>query len=68
MEGYNRDDCFSTLHLRDWLEEIRSGLIDDGQDIQRPEPSDSLASESLTEWQEMIAEKWLAHCRGFAGE
>ena len=31
VEAYNRDDCFSTLHLRDWLEEIRSALIDDGK-------------------------------------
>ena len=56
VEGYNRDDCFSTLHLRDWLEEIRSALIDDGKEIQRPEPSNAQASEPLTEWQEMIAE------------
>ena len=56
VEGYNRDDCFSTLHLRDWLEEIRSALIDDGKEIQRPEHSDAQASEPLTEWQEMIAE------------
>ena len=56
VEAYNRDDCFSTLHLRDWLEEIRSALIDDGKEIQRPDPSDAQASESLTERQEMIAE------------
>ena len=56
VEGYNRDDGFSTLHLRDWLERIRSALIDDGKEIQRPEPSNAQASESLTERQEMIAE------------
>ena len=56
VEGYNRDDCFSTLHLRDWLEEIRFALVDDGKEILRPDSSDALASESLTEWQEMIAE------------
>ena len=56
VEGYNRDDCFSTLHLRDWLEEIRSALVDDGKEILRPDPSDPQASESLTERQEMIAE------------
>ena len=56
VEGYNRDDCFSTLHLRDWLEHIRSALIDDGKEIQRPDPSNAQASESLTERQEMIAE------------
>ena len=56
VEAYNRDDCFSTRHLRDWLEEIRSALIDDGKAIRRPDPSDAQASESLTERQEMIAE------------
>ena len=24
VEGYNRDDCVSTLHLRNWLEQQRS--------------------------------------------
>lgn len=56
VEGYNRDDCFSTLHLRDWLEEIRSALVVEGKNIERPVPSDAQASDSLTEWQEMIAE------------
>ena len=56
VEAYNRDDCFSTLHLRNWLEEIRTALIDEGKVIPRPEPSDQYASESVTEWQEMIAE------------
>ena len=56
VEAYNRDDCFSTFHLRNWLEDIRSALIDEGKVIRRPEPSDQHASESLTEWQEMIAE------------
>lgn len=26
IEGYNRDDCFSTLRLREWLEECRREL------------------------------------------
>ena len=56
VEAYNRDDCFSTLHLRNWLEEIRTALIDGGKVIRRPEPADRDASESVTEWQEMIAE------------
>ena len=56
VEGYNRDDCFSTLHLRDWLEEIRSALVAEGKNIERPVPSDAQASDSLTERQEMIAE------------
>ena len=38
VEGYNRDDCASTYHLRSWLEGIRRDLIDGGAVIDRPEP------------------------------
>ena len=54
VEGYNRDDCASTLHLRDWLEGIRQHLIDGGAVIERPQPEDGQAAEELTERQEMI--------------
>ncbi len=54
VEGYNRDDCASTLRLRDWLEEVRRGLVEGGTDIERPLPADGDASEQLTEWQQMI--------------
>jgi len=33
---YNRDDCVSTLALRDWLEELRSQQIEKGIDLPRP--------------------------------
>ena len=37
IEGYNRDDCLSTLHLRDWLEEQRAALAKElGEDLPRP--------------------------------
>jgi predicted RecB family nuclease len=36
VEGYNRDDCVSTLRLRDWLEQVRRTAIDNGADIARP--------------------------------
>jgi predicted RecB family nuclease len=37
VAGYNEDDCRSTLHLRDWLEERRVDLADRfGHDIPRP--------------------------------
>jgi uncharacterized protein len=36
VEGYNRDDCLSTLRLRDWLERLRSDAIAQGADIPRP--------------------------------
>ena len=41
--GYNRDDCLSTLHLRDWLEDQRAELERDLGDLPRPtvsEPED----------------------------
>ena len=36
IEGYNRDDCVSTLRLRDWLEEQRSALAVELGDLPRP--------------------------------
>ena len=37
IEGYNRDDCLSTLHLRDWLEGQRVALAEQlGADLPRP--------------------------------
>jgi uncharacterized protein len=42
VEAYNREDCISTLRLRDWLETIRHGLVAGGKEIKRPpiEPGD----------------------------
>lgn len=54
IEGYNRDDCLSTLQLRDWLESLRPELASRiGQDVPRlsapsAEPTEEL-SERLTE-------------------
>jgi len=36
VRGYNRDDCVSTLALRDWLETLRAAAIAAGQAIPRP--------------------------------
>jgi uncharacterized protein len=36
VESYNREDCVSTFHLRDWLEGIRKALIESGKLIPRP--------------------------------
>ncbi len=36
VEGYNRDDCVSTLRLRDWLETIRGSAVESGVSIPRP--------------------------------
>ena len=54
VEGYNRDDCVSTLRLRDWLEGIRRDLVDDGAVIERPQFDDGQAEEELSERQEMV--------------
>jgi uncharacterized protein len=42
VEGYNREDCLSTLRLREWLEDIRRDLVVNGKEIKRPplEPGD----------------------------
>ena len=47
LEGYNRDDCFATACLRDWLEGIRKGLIEEGHEIERPEEKSGDPSENL---------------------
>ena len=56
VESYNRDDCVSTYHLREWLEGIRTDLIDAGAEMDRPQPGDGEASEALTERQLMTRE------------
>ena len=55
VERYNRDDCVSTLRLRDWLEQLRESLVASGEDIQRPElASDGAPKESLDERQQRL--------------
>ncbi|MCK4570393.1 TM0106 family RecB-like putative nuclease [Candidatus Bipolaricaulota bacterium] len=49
VEGYNRDDCLSTLKLRDWLEGLRAEVVKAGHTIPRPEHSDGMPSEALDE-------------------
>ncbi len=40
VEGYNKDDCISTLRLRDWLETLRAQLQASGTLVPRPEPKE----------------------------
>ena len=49
VEAYNREDCVSALHLRDWLEELRRSLIDNGHVIARPPIQPGNASEAVDE-------------------
>ena len=54
VANYNKDDCLSTLGLRDWLEERRAWLIENGIDVPRPEAPSGEPSEMLSAWQEKI--------------
>lgn len=49
VESYNRDDCLSTLGLRDWLEARRAEEIAAGSTIERPPLEDGEASEKAEE-------------------
>src|SRR4029077_16528061 len=50
IEAYNRDDCFSTLRLRDWLEEQRDKLeTNKVQALPRPTPISGQPSENLAD-------------------
>jgi AAA domain/RNase_H superfamily len=49
VEGYNRDDCFSALRLRDWLEDRREELeAKNGRAMPRPAVQSGEASEKLS--------------------
>jgi len=54
VEQYNKEDCISTRSLRDWLEKLRSDVIQSGQEIPRPATQTGEASEALTERQLII--------------
>jgi uncharacterized protein len=48
IEGYNRDDCLSTLKLRDWLEDRRRELeLKTGGPLPRPPLESGAPSENL---------------------
>ena len=49
IKGYNRDDCLSTLHLRDWLEEQRAELEREFGDLPRPTVSEPEEREDSVE-------------------
>ena len=49
VEAYNREDCLSTLRLRDWLETIRDTLVAGGKDIARPPLTSGEPNEAVDE-------------------
>jgi uncharacterized protein len=55
MEGYNSEDCFSTAALRDWLEEERRKLVEEGTEVPRFIDREEGASEELDERQKRVA-------------
>jgi predicted RecB family nuclease len=55
LEGYNSEDCYSTVALREWLEGERQKLVDAGQVIPRPDLGDGAPSEELDERQKKVA-------------
>ena len=54
VEGYNRDDCVSTLRLRDWLEQLRGDLVRSGEELARPTIGDDAPSEEVDERQQRV--------------
>ncbi|MDQ6886846.1 MAG: TM0106 family RecB-like putative nuclease [Gemmatimonadota bacterium] len=49
VELYNKDDCVSTLRLRDWLEGVRAEIGATGVEVLRPAPADGAPTEALDE-------------------
>ena len=56
VELYNKDDCLSTLYLRNWLERLRTQQIQSGLDITRPIVDVTEISEDRDALQQEIAE------------
>src|SRR6202167_4860171 len=54
MESYNRDDCFATSALRDWLESERSKQIAAGRKIDRPPIENGAPTEELNARQQRV--------------
>ncbi len=55
VEGYNSDDCRSTLALRNWLENLRRAQVEAGAAIPRPVAQDGAPSDTLGERQARVA-------------
>jgi predicted RecB family nuclease len=49
IEGYNRDDCFSAMHLRDWLEARRQDFERSGPKLGRPPLATGAPSDEMSE-------------------
>lgn len=56
IEAYNRDDCISTMQLRNWLESLRANLVNTGQSLIRPAIQSGAPSEAVQDQQHLIQE------------
>jgi len=56
VQAYNREDCVSTLELRNWLENIRHDLIARGNIISRPVVESDKAPEPIDERRARVLE------------
>ena len=68
VEGYNEDDCLATAELRQWLEDLRAGIVAGGTEIPRPEVKDMSASEEVTAQQQRVAALFDALTRDLPAE
>jgi predicted RecB family nuclease len=68
LEGYNSEDCLSTVGLRDWLELERKKLIDGGTEVARPKGGEGAPSEELDAKQKRIAALTAALTDGIPAE
>ena len=64
VRAYNRDDCMSAIRLRDWLECLRSDLVDRGEEIARRGLQIGDPSEFVDERQRRVDEVKTALLRG----
>ena len=49
VEDYNREDCLSAARLRDWLEQLRNKVIEEGHEVPRPGLKTGEASDNISE-------------------
>lgn len=56
VQGYNEDDCVSTIALQSWLEERRNELVGEGIEVPRPAQAQDQEKEELSERQLAIQE------------
>ena len=62
VEAYNRDDCYATYHLRNWLEDVRDDALSKNLIINRPERKIDDLPEELDEKEARVKElrdRWL---------